>query len=244
MHVGRGAFELAQPRCFEGVIGGGKMQHRAATAVRIRQADVVEIAVRERVAGVAVRAPGLAGEQFEPVDLLRGQRALVTLDPAIEARRRRHQRTLIGRDRLGEIVSTDLWVFRKCLGKCGLILRIGGEPSDQRILRLRHLVRRFERSKHLLLEILRTAIPEQQMHPGQIPQARRMPPKPLPGDALAALAAIRKCFVLEVAGRTRGAAVDRQTLVVEQRLSQRALGLRRTDCRPEMEWPRDVGTRP
>src|SRR5262245_41840855 len=103
---------------------------------------------------------------------------------------------------------------------------MGGQPRDHLGERLRHLVGRFDRARHLLFQAVGTAVPEHRRGPGEIPKRRRVPLERAAGHTAALRPGVGEALVTLVAARTGEAAIDRETLVVEQRLAERALFLR------------------
>ncbi len=226
MHVGCGTAELAQPRRLKGVLHFRQPQHRATSTVIAREPDVVEGVVGEGEAAVAVGALRLAGEEPEAGDLALGQGLRIARDPAVEARHRRDERALIGRDRLGEIGGVDL-------GRLGEGVRegfdhggIGLQALDHRRKRLRHLVGRLDRPRDLLLEAPRAPVPEHRRSPGQIPQGGRVTLKRAARDALPVRLAVGEALVALVAAFAGEAPIGRQPPVMKQRIAQRAFLLR------------------
>ncbi len=193
---------------------------------------------------MAIRAAGLAGEQPEAGKLVCRQRGLLARDPAVEARRRRYEGTLVGRERLGEILRIDPRRFRKGQREGPLHGGIGREAGNDGRKRLGHLVGRLDRTGDLLLQAARPAVPEHRRRPRQIPQGRRVALERAAGHAAALDPAVGETLGALVTARAGQAAVDGKTLVVEQRLAERALLLGEQDCRPETARPRAGGMPP
>src|SRR5262249_39504569 len=80
--------------------------------------------------------------------------------------------------------------------------------------------------RDLLFEAARASIPEHRGGPGEIPQCRGMAFERTAGHATSLHFAVGETFATLVATCARQAAVDRQALVVEERLAERALLLR------------------
>jgi len=223
VHVGRGAADLAQARRLERVLGRRQAQHRAAAAILARQADVVERGVGEGPAAVAIAALGLAGKQVEARDLVGAQRVRVAVDPAVEPRRRRHQRALERGERLGEVLGRHARIVRERGRERARVGGIAREQRDHRGDRLAHLVGRLDRAGDLLLEAARAPVLEHRTGPGEIPQRRRMALERDARHATAVAAPVGEALGALVAARARDAAVDREPLVVEQALAERTL---------------------
>ena len=170
--------------------------------------------------------PALPVNSRKPAISFSAQRPLVAGDPAVEPGGGRHECPLVGRDRLGEIVRIDLRRFGKGLRERAHHGGVGGKARNQRGHRLRHLVGRFDRTRDLLLEAARAAVPEHRRRPGEIPQGRRVTLERTAGHAAACDLAVGEALAALVTACTGQAAVDRQPLVVKQRLAERALFLR------------------
>src|SRR5262249_53772384 len=123
---------------------------------------------------MAGRTLGLAIEHRKAALGVFGDRLLVSLDPGIEWRALRHDRSFVSRDRLGERANLHALIWEG-----GLELRLVFGDVDgaihQLVDRHVHFAGRLNRAERLLFERGEPAIPHEDRTPGRIDDGRRMP---------------------------------------------------------------------
>src|SRR4051812_23742970 len=92
----------------------------SATAIRARRADIMETVVGESPAGVADKAGRFGVEKHEAALGLLGDRALFSLDPAVESGGPGFQRALEGGKRAGDRIDVDGRARQGGLKLCGI----------------------------------------------------------------------------------------------------------------------------
>ena len=164
----------------------------------------------------------------KPADLGGRERAGIARNPAVEARRRRHQRALVGGECLGDGARRDPWLrARKRLGERAHVAVVAREAVDRVLERGAHLVGVLDGEADLVFQARRAAVPEQQRAPGHVPQARRMARQAAAGHALALGLAVGEGELGIVAGGAGDGAGGGQLGVLEDALAERDLRRRR-----------------
>ena len=166
-------------------------------------------------------------EYIKTLDFSLAQRRRMTMGVAVVGAVQRHQRSFEGGEgavnlRGGNFTSRT----PETSGEKGAVGGNGIEGLKQVFLGISHLCRAVKRSRYLLFQRARAAVPEQALHKAHIPQAGGRTEQSTAADTKTAGAAIGKAFRGVMTTGAGGAAVPRQYRI-EKKIAPQIDDLRR-----------------